>query len=281
MRKNTPWKCSAEMQEAFVTLTDKFASTIHLVHPDENLPYIVNTDASAKAIGTGAPHPPTRPRRKYEYSVNCFQSILTPTQQRFTTCEQELLGIIFALVKFRIYVYGRKIILYTDNKPLAFLNRCAITSNRVARWMVNLQQYDIELRHVNGAHKHLADVISRNPAGFNATEIRNLTKPNTIMANTISLSIDKSGYKDLRNLAKLQKTEPRIQKIRGRMDQQPTVSDSRYRLVGDTLFYREAGHASEWKPILPACLEERTFQYTHRPFRGRKMHATDQAGLPP
>jgi len=30
-----------------------------------------------------------------------------------------------------------------------------------------------------------------------------------------------------------------------------------------TLFYREAGHASEWKPILPACLEERVIQYTH------------------
>jgi len=50
--KNTPWKWSAEMQEAFVTLTDKSVSTIHLVHPDENLLYIINTDGSAKAIGT-------------------------------------------------------------------------------------------------------------------------------------------------------------------------------------------------------------------------------------
>jgi len=101
------------------------------------------------------------------------------------------------------------------------------------------------------------------------------------MANAISLSIDKLVCKDLRKLAKLQKTEPRIQK---RIAKQPTVSDSRYRLVDDTLFYREAGHASEWKPILPACLHE-TGHSIHprkfRPFRGRKMHATDKAGLPP
>jgi len=34
-----------------VTLRGKFANTIHLVHPNEHLPYIINTDASAKALG--------------------------------------------------------------------------------------------------------------------------------------------------------------------------------------------------------------------------------------
>jgi len=97
--------------------------------------------------------------------VSTASRVLTPTEQRFTARERELFGIIFALEKFRIYIYGHKIILYMDNKPSTFLNRCAITSNRVARWMVNLQQYDIELRHVKGAHNHLADIISRNPAG--------------------------------------------------------------------------------------------------------------------
>ena len=69
--------------------------------------------------------------------------------------EQELLRIIFTLEKFRIYIYRYKIILYTDNKSLTFLSRCAVTSNRVARWMVNLQQYNIELQHVKGVQNHL------------------------------------------------------------------------------------------------------------------------------
>jgi len=56
---------------------------------------------------------------------------------------------------------------------VTFLNRCAFTSNRVARWMVNLQLYDIELLHVNVARNYLADIISRNPAGLNANEIGN------------------------------------------------------------------------------------------------------------
>jgi hypothetical protein len=189
--------------------------------------------------------------------------VLTQTEQRYTKCEQDLLGISFALGKFKIYIYGHKIVLYTDNKSLMFFNRCTITSNRVARWMVNLQQYDIELRHVKRTQNHLAYIIIRSPAGLDATEIRNLTRPNTIIVNTINLSIEKSVCKDLRNLAELQETDQRIQKIRERLAQKPTVADPRYRLVDHTLFYGETGRASEWKPVLPACLEERTIQYTH------------------
>ena len=130
--------------------------------------------------------------------------------------------------------------------------------------MVNLQQYDMEL--------HLADIISRNPAGLNATEIRNLTKSNTITVNAINLSLDKSLCKGLRNL-ELQKTDPRIQKIRRRMAKQPTVSDPRYQIVDDTLLYREEGHAS-----LYGGRGHSIHPHKFRPFRGIKMHATDQAG---
>jgi len=155
------------MQEAFVTLRDKFASTIQLVHPDENLLYIINTDASAKAIGA------VLLQQVLEENTNIVSTasrVLTPTEQGYTTCEQEFLGTIFALENFRIYIYGHKILLYRDNKSVTFLSRCAITSNRAARWMVNLQQSDIELRHVKGAHNYLADINSRNPAGLNARD---------------------------------------------------------------------------------------------------------------
>lgn len=129
--------------------------------------------------------------------------------------------------------------------------------------MITLQQYDIELRHVKGTDNHLADIIIRNPAGLNVTEIRNLTKPNTIMVNKISLNTDKSVCKDLRNLAQLQKTDPRIQKIRARIATHPTTADHRYRLWDDTLFCMEVGNAAEWKPVLPACLEEKVIKYAH------------------
>ena len=195
--------------------------------------------------------------------VSTASRVLTPTEQRYTTCEQELLGIIFALEKFRIYIYGHKVLLYTDNKALTFLNRCAITPNRVARWMLSLQWYDIELRHVKGTQNHLADVISQNPARLDATEIQNLTKPNAIMVNATKLDIDRSVCKDLRHLTEVQMTDPSIQRIQERIVQRPTVPNPRYRIINDIVVYREGKQTHEWKPVLPACLEEKVLQYTH------------------
>jgi hypothetical protein len=114
------------MQEAFENLRGKFANTIHLVQPDEDLPYIINTDASVRAIGAVLSQ---QDRQGNTNIMSTVSRVLTQTEQWYTTCEQELLGIVFALEKFRIYIYGHKIILYTDNKALTFLNRCAITSN--------------------------------------------------------------------------------------------------------------------------------------------------------
>jgi hypothetical protein len=169
------------MQEAFEALRDRFANTIHLVHPDEDLPYIIHTDVSAKTISAVLMQQDWGGNTSI---VSIASRVLTPTERRYTTCEQELLGIIFALEKFRIYIYRHKILLYTDNKSLMFFNRYAITSNRVARWMLSLKQYDIELRHVKGTQNHLADVISRNPARLDVTEIQNLTRPNAIMVRS-------------------------------------------------------------------------------------------------
>ena len=96
------------------------------------------------------------------------------TEQRYTTYERErererereLLAIVYVLQLFRIYIYGRKVTLFTDNKVLSLIHRCVITSNRVARWMVQIQEYDLEIRHIRGVQNHLADILSRNPSGM-------------------------------------------------------------------------------------------------------------------
>ena len=81
-------------------------------------------------------------------------------KKRYTTCEQELSAVVYAVEKFRIHVYGNKIFVNTDNRALIFLQKCAITSNRVAKWLITIQEYDIELRHIKGIENYLADILS-------------------------------------------------------------------------------------------------------------------------
>ena len=98
---------------------------------------MIYSDASGLAIGSVL----LQERDDGGYNiVSTASRVLNQTEQRYTTCEKELLAIVYALQRFRIYIYGHKVTLFTDNKALSFLHRCVITSNRVAGWMVQIQE---------------------------------------------------------------------------------------------------------------------------------------------
>jgi hypothetical protein len=105
-----------------------------LTHPDEQKGWIVNADASGRAIVSVL----LQERDDGGFNiVSAASRVLNRTEQRYTTCEKKLLAIVCALQRFRIYIYGRKVTLFTDNTALSFLHLCVITSNRVARWCTN------------------------------------------------------------------------------------------------------------------------------------------------
>jgi hypothetical protein len=236
LRKGFKWRWSEDMQVAFETLRKRFAHTISLIHPDNELPYTIHTDASSRAIAAVLFQKDSAGNTNI---VSTVSPVLTPTEQRYTTCEQELLAIIFALIKFRIYIYGDKIYLKADHKALTFLGKCIVTSNRVARWLLELQQYDLEIHHVTGASNYLADVLSRNPAGLDTAEIKNLTKPTSIMVSAVDLKINYAVCKDLKNLGTLQRSDAKLEQIIEGIASRPTTADHKYRLVGDVLCCRK------------------------------------------
>jgi hypothetical protein len=74
-------------------------------------------------------------------------------------------------------MYGNKIFVNTDNKTLIFLQKCVITSKKVARWLITIQKYNIELPHIRGDENHLADILSLNTAGFEVKKFRIYLSP--------------------------------------------------------------------------------------------------------
>jgi hypothetical protein len=59
--------------------------------------------------------------------VSTASRVLTEVEKRYSTCEQELLAVVYALQKFRIYIIGHPVTVYLDNKALTFLKRCNLT----------------------------------------------------------------------------------------------------------------------------------------------------------
>jgi hypothetical protein len=83
--------------------------------------------------------------------VSTASRVLSQTERLYSVAEQELLAIVYAIEKFRIFIYGIEVHLHTDNKALTFLSRCAMTSSRIAKWVMRLQEYDLHIKHVSGA----------------------------------------------------------------------------------------------------------------------------------
>ena len=88
---------------------------------------------------------------------------MTATESEYAQIEKELLAIVFAVERFDTYVYGRKITIETDHKPLESIFKKSLQSSprRLQKMLLCLQKYDINIVYKRGIELYLADTLSR------------------------------------------------------------------------------------------------------------------------
>jgi hypothetical protein len=259
LKKGNKWKWNNELQKVFENLRLQSANSIHLIHPDENLPYTIYTDASGRALAAVLMQ---TDRNGETRIVSTASRVLKPTEQRYSVTEQELLAIVYALGKFRIYVYGHEIQLHSDNKAPSFLGKCSLTSNRVARWVMMLEEFNLNIKHISGAKHFLADTLSRHTAGLSEKEIKELTQPREIVVAAVNLNIDSSVCSQLKNLAMYQARDPKICELIAALREQRLRRD-RFMMPKDILHTKDNNNYPYWRPVLPTELEEQVISFVH------------------
>ena len=87
---------------------------------------------------------------KQPHVIYCASMILNNAQLNYSTTEEEFLAVVFALEKFRSYLIGSQIIVYTDHAALKYLLTKKNAKARLIRWILLLQEFDLQIRDKKG-----------------------------------------------------------------------------------------------------------------------------------
>ncbi|CAL8116740.1 unnamed protein product [Prunus armeniaca] len=143
--------------EAFKILKEKLTSTPVIIAPNWEVPFEIMCDASDYAVGAVL----SQRKDKFLHVISYASRTLNDAQLNYATTEKELLAVVFALDKFRSYLIGSKVIVYTDHSALKYLLSRKDAKPRLIRWVLLLQEFDLEIRDKKGSENVVADHLSQ------------------------------------------------------------------------------------------------------------------------
>ncbi|XP_074323163.1 uncharacterized protein LOC141660100 [Apium graveolens] len=98
---------------------------------------------------------------KVLHAVYYASKTLDAAQVNYATTEKKLLVIVYALDKFRTYLIGSKVIVHTDHYALKYLLAKKEAKLRIIRWILLLQEFDLEIKDKKCADNVVVDHLSR------------------------------------------------------------------------------------------------------------------------
>ncbi len=162
MQKDQEWHWGTEEQEAFETLKKRVTTEPVLAHAKLDDQFELEVDASGYTVGAVLLQ---RKEDGKKHPIGYYSATLNEAQRNYDIYDLELLAIVMALRNWRPLLAGspHKIIIYSDHLNLQYWRLPQRISRRVAREVLELSEYDFEIRHLPGRLNGRADALSRHP----------------------------------------------------------------------------------------------------------------------
>jgi len=129
LNKDTPFDFDKECDATFEKLKEKLTTAPITDAPDWSLNFELMCDASDYVVGVVL----GQRKGKLFYVIDYASKVLNDTQSNYITTEKELLAIVYAFEKFRAYLVGSRVTVYTDHVAIRYLLTKPETKLRLIR----------------------------------------------------------------------------------------------------------------------------------------------------
>jgi len=159
-KDKTPISWTEPLLNAFHSCKELLRNATFLTFPNSTYSLNLLTDASSTAIGATLLQ--VRPDGVKE-PLGFYSSKLSPTQQKYSTYDRELLAVYSAVKYFRHILEGRPFTIFTDHKPIifAFSQKPEKASPRQFRYLDYIGQFSTDIQYLSGDDNQVADALSR------------------------------------------------------------------------------------------------------------------------
>ncbi|KAM0992855.1 hypothetical protein ACFX2A_008716 [Malus domestica] len=153
LQKDVTFNMNEECVVAFNKHKELLSTAFVIIPPDWSLPFELMCDALDYVVGAVL----GQRVNKVPHVIYYVSRTLNDAQLNYSTTENELLAIVFGLEKFRSYLIGIKVIVFSDHVTLKYLLTKKDAKPRLIQWILLLQEFDLEINDKKGSENVVAD----------------------------------------------------------------------------------------------------------------------------
>ncbi|XP_054154595.1 uncharacterized protein LOC128953145 [Oppia nitens] len=159
LRKDVKFNWDIKCQKAFDELKNRLITAPILAQYQEGAPIEIFTDACGYGMSAILGQIQNGKHVVISYNSKMFNS----AQLNYGITEKECLAIVWAVERYRHYIYGEHFVVYSDHNPLQYIRNLKNPNRRLMHWRTILEEYDFEVKYKKGKLHNNADALSRYP----------------------------------------------------------------------------------------------------------------------
>ena len=233
LRKKEVWRWSEEQEKAYNQLIHDLTNPPVLAHYDPEAELEIRVDASDEGLGCVLVQIDDSGKRQL---LGAYSRTYQQYEESYGITHKECLGILFGIRQARPFVFGRPFTVVTDHCGLCYLMKAKDLNSRLARWSLELAEYNFKIVYNSGKTHGDADFMSRRISRCNELHKGIIPEifPNQILANVTDERLFPNQYcSDWRptDTADAQRNDNKLRIIIQKLEQQFPITDKERKVL--------------------------------------------------